>query len=62
MPLMNLQLPGWYGAHRFHFYPLGEFINRHEEEAVAPLQPRERSQDVQPLDHEGPGERDGLET
>ena len=27
---------GWDGAHRFHFCPLGEFINRHEKKAVAP--------------------------
>ena len=35
---------GWDGAHRFHFCPLGEFINRHEKEAKAPLRPREGSQ------------------
>ena len=45
---------GWDGAHRFHFCPLGEFVNSHEKEAVAPLRPREGSQDVQPLDRKGP--------
>ena len=53
--------PGWDGAHRFHFCPLGEFINCHKKEALAPLRPREGSQDVQPPDREGPGERDGVE-
>ena len=39
---------GWDGAHHFHLCPLGEFINRHEKEAVAPLRPWKRSQDIQP--------------
>ena len=37
---------GRYGVHSFHLCPFCELVNHHEEEAVAPLQPREGSQDV----------------
>ena len=39
---------GWYGAHWFDLGPLGELVDGHEEEAVAPLRLREGAQNVQP--------------
>ena len=46
--------PGWNGAYCFHFCPLGELVDSHEEEAVASLRLWKRSEDVQPPDRERP--------
>src|SRR4051812_25767570 len=42
------------GADSLHFCPLGEFANGDIEVAVAPWRPRERAQNVQPLNCEWP--------
>ena len=49
------------GVHRFNLRPFGELVDGDVEVAVAPAGAWEGSQDVQPPDREGPGERDGLE-
>jgi hypothetical protein len=53
--------PGRNSAYRLHLHPLGKFVDGDVKVAVAPLCSRERTQDVQPPNNEGPSERDGLQ-